>query len=109
MDALIALAVLALLLWFWVDSMHAREEALRRCTILCREMDVQLLDQTVRMVRLRLARDDRGRIRVRRFYVYDFSTDGANRWHGIAILLGQRLEYLHMEHPDGPIIQDPTA
>ncbi len=109
MDVLIALAVLALLLWFWVDSMHAREEALRRCAILCREMDVQLLDQTVRVARLRLARDDRGRIHVRRFYVYEFSTDGVNRWHGIAILLGQRLEHLHMEHPHGPIIQDTTS
>ncbi len=109
MDVLIALSILAFLLWFWVDSMHAREEALRRCAILCREMDVQLLDQTVRMARLRLARDDRGRIQVRRFYVYEFSTDGADRWYGIAILLGQRLEYLRMEHPNGPIIHESTS
>ena len=55
---------------------------------------------------LRLGRDGRGHIQLRRFYVYDFSTDGQDRWFGIAILLGQNIEYIRMEHPQGPIIQN---
>ncbi len=76
---------------------------------MCKEMDVQLLDQTVRIARLRLGRDERGRIRLRRFYVYDFSIDGQDRWFGVAILLGQNIEYIRMEHPQGPIIQTTTS
>jgi hypothetical protein len=109
MEVFIALAVIAALVWFWLDSMRAREVALRRCKSMCSQMNVQLLDQTVHVARLRLGRNGRGRIRVRRFYVYEFSIDGEDRWYGIAILLGQRLEYLRMEHPDGPIIEDASV
>ena len=106
MDILITLVIMAALIWFWVDSMRTHEVALKRCAAMCREMDVQLLDQTVRIARLRLGRDRRGRIQLRRFYVYDFSTDGQDRWFGIAILLGQHIEYIRMELPQGPIIQN---
>lgn len=109
MDVLIALVIIAALIWFWVDSMRAHEAALKRCAAMCKEMDVQLLDQTVRIARLRLGRDERGRIRLRRFYVYDFSIDGQDRWFGVAILLGQNIEYIRMEHPQGPIIQTTTS
>lgn len=109
MDILIALGVIAALFWFWVDSMRAREVALKRCAALCEEMDVQLLDQTVRVARLRLGRNARGHIQLRRFYVYDFSTDGQDRWFGIAILLGQNIEHIRMEHPNGPIIHENSA
>ena len=109
MEVFIVLAIIAALVWFWLDSMRAREVALRRCKSMCAQMSVQLLDQTVHVARLRLGRNARGRIQLRRFYVYEFSIDGKDRWYGIAILLGHRLEYLRMEHPDGPIIQDTTA
>ncbi len=107
MGTLIILSLIAGLVWFWLDRMRAREVALKHCAAFCQETNVQLLDQTVRIARIRLGRNARGRIQVRRFYAYDFSTDGKDRWFGIAILLGQQLEYIRMEHPDGPIIFDP--
>ena len=109
MDILITLLIMGVLVWFWVDSMRAHDAVLKRCAALCREMDVQLLDQTVRLARLRLGRDGRGRVQVRRFYVYDFSIDGQDRWFGVVILLGQDIEYIRMEHPQGPIIQDTAS
>lgn len=109
MEVFILLAVIAALVWFWLDSMRAREAALQRGKSMCAQMNVQLLDQTVHLARLRLGRNARGHIRLRRFYVYEFSIDGEDRWYGIVILLGQRLEYLRMEHPDGPIIQDTSV
>lgn len=109
MDVILLLGLTVVIVWFWTDSMHAREMALRHCTKLCRQMDVQLLDQTVRLARLRIGKNQKGHIQFRRFYVYELSTDGVDRWYGIAILLGQNLEYLRMEHPQGPIIQDSTS
>ena len=106
MDKIISLLFIGGLVWFWIDSMRARETALKKCTTFCRELDVQFLDQTVRLARLRLGRNKLGRIQIRRFYTYDFSTDGKDRWYGIAILLGQQLEHIHMEHPNGPIIYE---
>ncbi len=105
MDAVLALLGIAAAVWFWVDSLHAREVALAHCARLCREMGVQLLDHTVRLGRLRLGRDGAGRVRLRRFYVCEFSINGADRWYGIAVLLGRHVEYVRMEHPDGPLVQ----
>ncbi len=109
MDIWIALLTITALVWFWGDSMKAREVAIKRCSALCEDMNVQLLDQTVRVARLRVDRNRRGQLQIRRFYVFDFSIDGQDRWFGVAILLGQTLEYIRMEHPQGPIVQDMSS
>jgi hypothetical protein len=103
------LLAIALLTWFWVDSLHARETALDRVARICRDMDIQLLDQTVRLGRMRLGRDRNGRVRLRRFYVFEYSLNGADRWHGVAIVLARFVEYVHIEHPDGPVVMDSRA
>ena len=106
MDMLLVLLPIGGLIWFWVDSLRAKEAALKRCNALCNEMNVQLLDQTVRIARIRPGKDRCGRLRLRRFYAYEFSTDGEDRCYGLAVLLGSRVEYLRLEHPSGPIIHD---
>lgn len=106
-NTLLALFFVGVLAWFWSDSLRARERALRVCSGACRQVDVQLLDQTVAVSRLSLGRDPAGRVRVRRFYTFEFSTNGAQRFRGYAVLLGRIVEYVHMDHPDGPVIQGP--
>lgn len=106
MGTVIALIAIFLATWFWVDTLHAREAALARVARICREMDIQLLDQTVRLGRMRLGRDRNGRLRIRRFYVFEYSINGADRWHGVAIVLARFVEYVHIEHPDGPIVME---
>jgi hypothetical protein len=103
---ILSLIILTALVWFWMDSMRARELAMRRCTSLCQELDVQFLDHTVRLARLRLGRNERGLVELRRIYVFDFSTDGKDRWYGVLVLLGQRIQYTRMEHPDGAVVND---
>ncbi len=105
MGTLLSLLMLGLLVWFWVDSLRAREAALRRCNALCRELDVQLLDQTVRLARLRPARDGSGRLRWRRRYIFEFSVEGHERYPGEIVLLGTVVESMRMDHPAGPIVQ----
>ncbi len=103
---ILSLIILVALVWFWTDSMRARELAMRRCTSLCQELDVQFLDHTVRLARLRLGRNERGRIELRRIYVFDFSTDGKDRWFGVLVLLGHQVQYMRMEHPEGAVVHD---
>lgn len=107
MGTLLTLLVLGLLVWFWVDSLRARETALRRCNALCAGLDVQLLDQTVRLVRLRPARGGDGRLRWWRRYIFEFSVDGVIRHPGEIVMFGTTLESISMEHPDGPIVEGP--
>jgi hypothetical protein len=91
----IALAVGAM--WFWFDSLRARERAVAAGRSACGRYGLQFLDETVAFVRLRPARDDDGRLRLRRTYVFEFSDTGDNRRQGVIVTLGSDLADVQME------------
>ena len=95
------LFALGLALGFWSDSLAARERVLRAAHLTCAQFQVQLLDQTVALAKLRLGRDVQGRWHLRRLYAFEFSTDGILRFNGQAALLGKVVDYVHLDHPDG--------
>jgi len=82
---------------FWIDSLRARERALEAGRKACRRYGVQLLDETVQFARLRLARDDEGRLRLRRSYSFEFSDTGDNRRQGAIVMLGAELQDMQLE------------
>ena len=83
--------------WFWIDSLRARERALAAGRSACARYGVQLLDETVQFAQLRLARDDEGRLRLRRSYRFEFSDTGDNRRHGAIVMLGGELQDMQLE------------
>lgn len=85
---LIGLVVVAALAWLWYDSIHVRELGLRAARRACEADDLQLLDDTVAIASLSLARDDEGRLRLRRAYAFDYSDTGNNRRRGSLVMLG---------------------
>jgi len=97
------LAVLALLLlgWFWLDSLRAREVATGICRAVCRQRDLQFLDQTVSLRRLRMRRTGAG-LRIVRVYGFDFSAEGIGRHSGYLILVGLDLETIGLDPPPWP-------
>src|SRR5258706_6892138 len=82
---------------FWVDSLRARERALAAGRRACERYGVQLLDETVQFAKLRLARNDEGRLRLRRTYTFEFSDTGNNRRHGAIVMLGAQLQDMQLE------------
>lgn len=104
MLTLFTLALMAAAVWFWADSLRAREATLEACRRACEQMRLQLLDQTVALSRMALDRNARGHLLLRRYYSFEFSTNGADRHGGIVSLLGQQVEFVRLEHPSGPII-----
>ena len=92
-----ALAALAMLAWLWFDSMRARERAVAAGSRACERDGLQFLDETVECVSLRPARDENGRIALRRIYRFEFSDNGDNRRGGNVSLLGGKVESLTME------------
>ena len=83
--------------YFWIDSLRARERALAAGRGACERYGVQLLDETVQFARLRLARDEAGRLRLRRTYSFEFSDTGNNRRHGAIVMLGAELQDMQLE------------
>jgi hypothetical protein len=87
----ISLIVLAALAWLWFDSLKARDAGILAARITCQAENLQLLDDTVAIASLRLARNDDGRALLRRVYQFEFSNTGDNRRSGSVVLLGHRV------------------
>lgn len=101
LSAMLLVLGLAAGIWFWSDSLRAREQVTGACARVCQEMQLQFLDETVALAQLRLARSASGWLELRRVYRFEFSTTGTDRWHGRARLVARRVESIQLEHPGG--------
>ncbi len=89
-------------IWFWLDTLKAREAGVAAARAACAEEGWQFLDESVVGRGVRLARDDEGRLRLRRIYAFEYSESGFNRSVGSVTLLGQELEWLSIRHAARP-------
>jgi hypothetical protein len=93
---------LAALAWFWFDSLKAREAAIGAARAACDADNVMLLDYTVAVSRMSFARDEHGRLRIKRAYAFEYSDTGNNRRNGSIILVGRRVVLLNVGVRDAP-------
>jgi hypothetical protein len=73
--------------WLWYDNMQAREIAVATSREACQRAGLQLLDDTVVMAKLRPVRDHRGRVTLRRVYIFEFTDTGDNRREGSVVVM----------------------
>lgn len=106
MESAIALTLILAGLALWAASLRAREHALGATKRSCRELGVELLDETVELAELGVDRNTAGRLRLRRRFTFEFTADGRTRRRGWALLLGGQLESLQFEFPEGLTILD---
>ena len=92
-----AIVLIAAGIFFWLDSLRARERALAAGRRACERYNLQFLDDTVSSARVRLARDDEGQLKIARTYTFEFSDTGNNRRHGAIVMLGGELQDLQLE------------
>lgn len=89
---LIGVIAAAALLWFWQDSLAARERANFAAQAACERMGLQFLDGTVAFSRIGFARDNEARLRLRRTYIFDYTAGSIDRLQGFVLLLDKRVE-----------------
>lgn len=95
MEKLIILSI-ALIAWFWFDSLKAREIGIQAVRDACEAEGLQLLDETISLVNVKPARNERGRWFWRRVYQFEYSDTGDNRRRGSVHLLGCRVVLLNV-------------
>lgn len=109
MEIVLAFITLGAGVWYWQDSLRSRELTLQQCKKLCEQNDVQFLDQSVYVAKVRpgrvLSGKDSGKACLRRFYAFEFSVGGVDRYNGIAVVSNCKFEYLSLMHPEGEIIE----
>ena len=96
-----SLLLLAAIGWLWLDSLKAREIAVRAARAACAADGLMLLDDTVAIASLKPVRDHDGRVKLQRAYDFEYSDTGNNRLTGSVVLLGHRVTTLNVG-PDLP-------
>lgn len=97
LDDLILIALLLGAYLYWFNGQQAEEIALRAVRAHCLNLEVQMLDEYVALNSIRLDRDQAGKMRVRRVFLFEFSSTGNERYNGACIMLGRRVESIQME------------
>jgi hypothetical protein len=98
---LVALAAFGLWVWHWSSIAHERVLAISG--EICRDLKLQRLDDTVALRRITVSLTG-WRCAVRRIYSFDFSTTGEDRRRAEICLKSAILEWVRIDHPDGPIL-----
>ncbi len=91
-SGLLLLILLGLIIWFWQNTLRARELALRAARDTCQSQQLQLLDGTVTLHRLVLRRSNRGYLTFQRTFQFTYSLQGDDRQTGFVITLGGLVE-----------------
>ena len=88
---LVVMLLAVAVLWFWQDSLAARESANAAAKEACTRLSLQFLDGTVAFARLQLVRVN-GWLQLRRTYVFDYTATSIERRQGFVLLTGRRVE-----------------
>lgn len=103
---LLLLALLGGVGWYWYAGMQARERAVAVGRRACSDANLQFLDESVALRRVRLARNGDGQLQFQRDYHFEFSDTGDNRRPGVIRMLGERVEWVSL---DGEWLPGPVA
>ena len=97
LDDLILIALLLGAYLYWFNGQQVKELALKAVRAHCLNLELQMLDEYVALNSIRLNRDPTGIMRVRRSFLFEFSSTGNERYNGVCIMLGRRVESIQME------------
>ena len=90
------LFLLGIVGWYFWSGMAAKDRVRKIVKAHCAETGVQLLDDTVMLIRTRLKRDRSGQVRLQRQYEFEFTSTGERRYSGIAVLHGQKVRQIQL-------------
>ena len=93
-DLIIAFGVGLVGFFIW-ENAGFRDRAIALAKQHCEHQDVQLLDDTIALLSVKLKRDHRGNVGVTRSFEFEFTSTGDQRYQGELILHGKKL--LHVE------------
>ena len=82
---------------YWWQSGLFKGKARQLATEHCRQLGLQLLDQSMVITGFRPIRTSRGNLAFKRTYQFEFSSTGDRRYHGRLVLEGMTLKSIKLE------------
>jgi hypothetical protein len=99
MSETLGLLFLIAIFYGWYRNLAVRELAMKHSSRACEDQSYQLLDGSVHLSGIGIARCADNRRCLRRRYRFSYSSDHVNRSNGVAIMLGERLESIVFSPP----------
>lgn len=82
---------------YWWQSGLFKGRARELATVHCRQLDLQLLDQSMVITAIWPALSQSGKIEFRRTYQFEFSSIGDRRYQGQLVMQGMHLKSIELE------------
>lgn len=95
-DLFIILALVLAGLFWWHDR-GIKQRAFLYAKRKCDQIDVQLLDQNVRLSGLAITRKASGALAIKRTFSFEFTVTGEHRYSGKLTMVGNQLESLETD------------
>jgi flagellin-like hook-associated protein FlgL len=95
---------LALLAWFWLNSIRAKEIAMQASAEACQQIQAQFLDQTASLKNIKTRRNTNGKMVFERTFVFDFSRVRETRMHGLVTIIGYKVTQVLLDEDTGTTI-----
>lgn len=89
----------------WLGTMRARDSAREAVSRLCKKYNLQLLDQSVALASIRLARSHKGGLTLRRLFRFNYSETGNTREDGSIWMRGDQAELISIQHGENETIE----
>lgn len=86
-----------LVVYYGWSAFKVKEVAYAAARRHCKEVDVQILDQSVYLRRVWFKRNERGALSLWRVFHFDFTATGDDRYQGRVIVLGSRVNMVQLE------------
>jgi len=83
--------------WYWLSAREIKDVALKAVKTYCKDVDVELLDESVVLRGFWFKRDKLGKMHLWRSYIFEFSSTGDDRYKGKVILLGNNIESVQLD------------
>lgn len=100
----VVLLLIALALALWYSGARAKENATRHVMRALERADLQLLDGSIYLRKIALARIHAGRFGLLRFYAFEYTANGADRYRGIVVMAAAVMTYLQIEKDGRAVI-----
>ena len=89
---LIVVFALGLIAWAWWIDRGIKQVAYLKAKQHCEKINVQLLDDNVRLQHLALIRNSKGLPKLKRTFLFEFTGTGERRHQGTLTMVGAKLE-----------------
>lgn len=94
---------------FWWHQRGVKVSALVAVRRYCKRLGLQLLDETVQIYRMRPTRDQRGEWVLRRYFRFEFTSTGSQRYIAHATFVGVILETVDLPPYLPPLEDEPPS